>query len=452
MKTLIVDDEHFVRKGLILTVPWKEYGFDIVGEAENGQKALEQLSAQPIDVLITDLTMPKMSGFELMKEVQQQYPHIWIVVLTCHQDFGYVVDAMHAGAIDYLVKTQIEEGKMEEALARIEKRISDGTRHRQLAVVQKASCPELILVPTRANGRPDAIPWPVSPTIIPIEQGCFRIADYGFYDVKPLHKFWEDEQLYESWIPVVCESAPEKDFMTTKEWVAQVKESVFYRFRRDLPSPVRFQPVVNRSLKGTEQLEKIDRLFHSLHWIFDTGLFQTWIQLVEETEPNSTYVSDKVGKFLKALSAINGAPGGLDENKSVMEQRNWHELLQSLIELRLYLQQRNFPEETAIGIYKAILLIHDELSENLNQENVAQRVALSRSYFGQCFRPIAGMSFHELLTEMRIRKAEELLVATNDYIYSVAEQSGFQDEKYFSKVFKQHRYLLPKEYREKYRK
>jgi Response regulator containing CheY-like receiver domain and AraC-type DNA-binding domain len=452
MKTLIVDDEHFVRKGLILTVPWKEYGFDIVGEAENGQKALEQLASQSIDVLITDLTMPKMSGFELMKEVQNQYPHIWIVVLTCHQDFGYVVDAMHAGAIDYLVKTQIEEGKMEEALARIGKRISDETRQRQQAVVQKTPSPELILIPAGACVKPDMIPWPASPTIIPIEQGCFRIADHGLHDIKPLHKFWEDEQLYESWIPVVCDSAPEKDFMTTKEWVVQVKESVFYRYRSDLPSPVRFLSVINRSTKGIEQYEKVDRLFHSLHWIFDTGLFQTWVQLVEEAEPSSVSVREKIGKFLKALSAIKGAPDSLVKNKPITEQWNWHELLQSLTELRLYLQQRNFPEETAIGIYKAILLIHDELSENLNQENVAQRVALSRSYFGQCFRPIVGMSFHELLTEMRIRKAEELLVTTNDYIYSVAEQSGFQDEKYFSKVFKQHRNLLPKEYREKFRK
>ncbi|WP_127491476.1 response regulator [Paenibacillus glycanilyticus] len=452
MKTLIVDDEHFVRKGLILTVPWKEYGFDIVGEAENGQKALEQLAAQPIEVLITDLTMPKMSGFELMKEVQQQYPHIWIVVLTCHQDFGYVVDAMHAGAIDYLVKTQIEEGKMEEALARIEKRISDGTRHRQQAVVHKSSCPELIVVPARAHAKLDMVPWPASPTIMPIEQGCFRIADYGIYDVKPLHKFWEEEQLYESWIPVVYETAPEKEFMSTKDWVAQVKESVFYRFRRDLPSPLRFIPAVSRPAKGMEPLEKIDRMFHSMHWIFDMGLYQTWIQLVEEAEPNSSYMSDVVGKFLKALSVIQGSPTELVENRSMLKQWDWHELLQSLTELRLFLQQRNFPEETAIGIYKAILLIHDELSENLNQENVAQRVALSRSYFGQCFRPIVGMSFHELLTEMRIRKAEELLVTSNEYIYSVAEQSGFQDEKYFSKVFKQHRNLLPKEYREKYRK
>ncbi|WP_337101099.1 response regulator transcription factor [Paenibacillus sp. YIM B09110] len=460
MRTLIVDDEHFVRKGLILTVPWMEHGFEIVGEAENGIKALKQLESQPIDVLITDLTMPQMSGFELMKEVQQRYPDIWIVVLTCHQDFQFAIEAMQYGAIDYLVKTQIEEGKMEEALDRIEKRINEASKRRLQPIIEEKEqhILELVLVPAAANKHPEQLRWSSSlkPVCIPMDQGCFRLTEHGLSTWQQLHKVWESERYYEDWIPVVCESNDAKGSYPSKEWIMPIKEQVFYAYRADHPSPVIWHTVnasaTSKASKEKEQaaMDKIGRMFHSLHWIYDAGLFHTWTQLVEESRPSSALVSRMVVQFLKAMSNMKAAPQWIRVHPHARSEEAtcWHELLSALTELRAYLQQREFPEETSIGIYKAILLIENELSENLNQENVAQRVALSRSYFGQCFRPIVGMSFHELLTEVRIRKAEELLIGTNDYIYSVAEQAGFQDEKYFSKVFKQHRQMLPKEYRE----
>lgn len=64
-----------------------------------------------------------MSGLELMKELQIVAPAIKVVVVTCHQDFDYIQDALRLGAIDYIVKTQLEDQNLDEVLARIAKRV-----------------------------------------------------------------------------------------------------------------------------------------------------------------------------------------------------------------------------------------------------------------------------------------------------------------------------------------
>lgn len=124
MNVLIVDDEKLVRKGIIYTLPWEKHGFQIVGEAANGQQALEFIEKGNVDIAFIDLSMPVMTGMELMEIIAKRHPEISMVVLTCHQDFTYIQEALRYGAIDYIVKTQLDEVSMEQALSRIGNTIS----------------------------------------------------------------------------------------------------------------------------------------------------------------------------------------------------------------------------------------------------------------------------------------------------------------------------------------
>ncbi len=128
IRALIVDDESLVRKGLRLTVPWEDYGIEIVGEAGTGEKALEFIGGKPVDLLLADITMPGMSGLELTKLLRQKYPGIKVVILTCHQDFDYIQEALRLGAIDYIVKTQLEDMDLNAAMERICKAVRESAR------------------------------------------------------------------------------------------------------------------------------------------------------------------------------------------------------------------------------------------------------------------------------------------------------------------------------------
>lgn len=451
MRTLIVDDEHFVRKGLILTVPWEQFGFEVVGEAENGQKALQIMSTENIEVLFTDLTMPKMSGFELMREVRKFYPDTSIVVLTCHQEFQYAIEAMQCGAIDYLVKTQIEEGKMEEALTRIEMRIKEGASNKG----REATPPwELILVQIVPERHPRHISWGSEPGFIPIRERWFHVIDHGLIVWQEVHKLWEKQGLYQTWIPVIFDATHLRSSFRVNEWTDSIKEEIFYHYQALHPSPIHFTP---RSLDHEDasqvkasEMDNICRTFAAMQWIYDTNLFHTWLKMVEEHRPISQTIQEITDLFFEAISYLKRMREFFVHAGNHREL-NWHDLCSLLTKLRPLLQYSGFSEEVTLGIYKALLFMQRELSSDLNQEKVAQSVALSRSYFGQCFRPIVGLSFHELLTEMRIRRAEALLIESNEFIYVIAEKAGFQDEKYFSKVFKQRLGILPKEYRERSR-
>ena len=108
IRVLIVDDDKLARKGLISIMPWQKWGMAVVGEAPNGLKALEFLAQEPVDLMFVDLSMPVMSGIELMRQAKPLYPALQFVVLTFHEDFGYVQTCIRLGALDYISKLKLE--------------------------------------------------------------------------------------------------------------------------------------------------------------------------------------------------------------------------------------------------------------------------------------------------------------------------------------------------------
>lgn len=107
IKVLLVEDEILVRVGIKSIVDWEEHGYTVIGEASNGAEALEKIQDNVPDLVMTDLVMGTMNGFELIKVLRQDYPAIRIIVLSCHNDFQNVKEAMRLGASDYLFKLTI---------------------------------------------------------------------------------------------------------------------------------------------------------------------------------------------------------------------------------------------------------------------------------------------------------------------------------------------------------
>ena len=100
-KLLIVDDEKHIREGLKRALESDGYDVEL---ACDGQEALEKLEEGDIDLIITDLKMPKVSGEELMKITLEKYPYIPVIILTGHGTIENAVEAMKNGAYDFLTK------------------------------------------------------------------------------------------------------------------------------------------------------------------------------------------------------------------------------------------------------------------------------------------------------------------------------------------------------------
>lgn len=103
MRVVIADDHHIVRKGLVFFLQTQP-DVDIVGEASNGQEALEVVRKTQPDIVLMDLSMPVMNGIEATKQMTLEMPDTRIVILTSYADKDYVIPAIQAGAKAYQLK------------------------------------------------------------------------------------------------------------------------------------------------------------------------------------------------------------------------------------------------------------------------------------------------------------------------------------------------------------
>jgi two-component system response regulator PilR (NtrC family) len=98
---LIVDDEEMMRNLLSRILSREGYK---IRSAEDGVAALEVLEAEKINIIISDMKMPRMNGFELLKNVKKKYPDIGVIIMTAYGDTYTVKDALLLGADEYITK------------------------------------------------------------------------------------------------------------------------------------------------------------------------------------------------------------------------------------------------------------------------------------------------------------------------------------------------------------
>ena len=103
IKVLIADDHRVVREGLAAILKTKE-NIVVVGEAQDGHEAVEKASSLMPDVILMDVSMPRMNGVEATRQIKREFPHVGIIALTMYDEQQYIFDLVRAGATGYLLK------------------------------------------------------------------------------------------------------------------------------------------------------------------------------------------------------------------------------------------------------------------------------------------------------------------------------------------------------------
>lgn len=118
-RVYIVEDHPIMRQSLRAFIRRQE-GFELCGEAESAEAALEEIDHTQPDLMLIDLALPGMSGLELLEQIRQRYPALLCMILSGHGERSHVDHAMMAGARGYIVKGDTDE------LAQAMRQVSQG--------------------------------------------------------------------------------------------------------------------------------------------------------------------------------------------------------------------------------------------------------------------------------------------------------------------------------------
>ncbi len=461
IKVLIVDDDNLVRRGLISLMPWVEFDMKVVGEARNGEKALEFLASNEVDLMLTDIAMPVMSGMELMKKVRSQYPNIFIVVLTLHQDFEYIQEALRLGAIDYIAKVQLEKESFEEVILRIQNRIMEEQKRNyaelgdsEAEVIANPRGYGLISTAYSINGDQLHVTEIVKP--IELDLDLWLWLPGGEQEDQEVIAYLSSIVMNKDELSIVkLEGIKGYKRQSVYRWLREYKRNqFFYDYHPNKKSyEIAIEALGTPPPADEERLTRLKDKWKSLEWFHDVSVFEYLVRELKllQLTPHRLiqFLNGLVHAWNRIYTSVTSEQIELPDSSD-----GWYQVERWLYDIREriigVIGKSQHSEEVQNCILRSIQIMHEELSEQVYASDVASRVNMSRSYFSQCFKELVGMTFNDYLRHIRIEKAKEYLKQTQKTIQWISENTGYSDVKYFSRVFREKTGMLPSECRQSY--
>ncbi|MBY9081749.1 response regulator [Paenibacillus sp. HN-1] len=459
LKAVVVDDERLVRKGFISLIDWASFGVVITGEAGDGASALALLREQDIDLLFVDITMPGMSGFELIRQIRQLYPGIRCVVLSCHHEFDFVQEALRLGAVDYIVKTLLEVGNADETIRRLVERIRWEDSSRELLVRGE-------------NGRfpADSALLYLPVTGAGVEEELFRISVVRSHRLIPMKGVWlsplpqrmSEEELRQElnqelggrWRTAIITGVKDRPYAELEEALLHnARRTLFYCAMADDPASLSLddlgKPDAEGDARNVEEFLKDARL---LKWTVDRRDWELFMARVGRLHLPAGDIASFAQGLAADWSGILLTPeeheGLANEAAGCLSWCQWKSWLRRFADhVQRRMLELGFSREVLLCLIKATQYMRSRAGDKINQNQVAAYVNMSRGYFSQCFARFAGESFGEKLRGMRLELAKSLLLETDDPVSEIACKSGFEDDRYFSRFFRERVGKLPSQYR-----
>lgn len=462
IKVMIVEDDKLTRRGIISSVPWYQYQMQIVFETGNGISALEYMKKNPVDLLITDIAMPIMSGMELLKEAKKQYPAIQVVILTMYQDFEYIQEALRFGALDYIGKHQLEQEEISDVIERIGIRFKEKRRGKAASgeFSRDGACYAVVTL-EKGAGKTD--PLFMEHNLTPYTVGSHSTLYY----LPAGHAFLTDRRKEEAFDQLLAASQSDNTMIiklpdaykfgdgTLLEVLPVESADYFYVFHTGYYEIPVSKLIEEKKAANYENYTDCKQALLSLGWIHDSNRFMNIMNTLRE---NRIPYSKLIRLLSQVETEIHKRYNFLDNLDSVCipddflcfdHAQEWLSRISAGI--CHIVDSQAYSPYVIECLGNAVRIIQNEYDSQLISDDMARRVHLSRSYFCQCFKKIMKMSFNHYVRNVRIDKAKDLLVNSNCSIQKIGERTGYADEKYFSRIFRSSTGMLPSTYRSRYK-
>jgi len=390
---LIADDEPKIRRGLTQLLAAHDQEFTVVGEAEDGERALELISSCHPDLLLVDIRMPFVDGLELIGRLvaAEGDSDLRVVVISGHDEFGYARQALGLGVFDFLLKPVEEDvllGTLRRAaadLARARAKDTQQARARDLA----------------AKNRPVLI------------EGFFREALAG--GLSPAD--WDETA---SFLGLRFTGTPQLALIATGETPGPAG--------RPLWAGLALRRVAEEAFTGFPNL--------LLSWD-DPGTLAVLAE--EDREEEWTRALDQLE--LRAREVL-----GLIVSVDRVPVPGFPSTLASIWEELVADRRDQSPHGTLATL--ALNVLERRFREvELSLDDLATELQVSPGHLSRVLKQATGVPFVEALARVRVRKATILLGDPSVKMYEVAERVGYASQHYFSRAFRRVLGVAPTDYR-----
>lgn len=493
-KLLVVDDEAWFREGLVKLIGSNPLGWDVIGEAADGEEAMEAVELYQPDMVITDINMPVMDGLALTEWLSHAHPDIMVILLTGYRDFEYAQRALRYGAVEFLLKPfALDEAyrvfnKTHEQFRLKELAKRTGERERQTELFRAA----ISGLPCDRESREQ---WErrwarTSFCILQIDSYQAPGKNYTANDINLLHyaaanilqELLQQHQTEGIHLPLNKEefaflleagSGEEQFRMAVQEalktyiglqasWVhiGTVGRFVDIQSQYERIQGRRESSAVDAAADTQQLKEQLTALLVASDLSAAKALLLEYIDQAGQLElqPCKMGVYTLVTVFssillsdFKHLRAAFGNetlhPSPILDMKTVAQLTNWAKDKCSEF---LNVFARWLEERQNNVVYQAKQYIEEQYREVCSLQAVAAYVHVTPNYLSNLFKKETGISFTTYVNQLRIDKAKALLEGTKMRMTEIAEEVGFDTSSYLTVVFKQITGQSPREFRKQF--
>lgn len=509
LKVLLVDDEVFVRKGLLELIPWEQLNYTIAGEAENGREALQLMERLQPDLVITDIRMPIVDGLDLIRNVKER--NEWdpaFIIISGYHDFKYAQQAIRYGVHDYILKP-VDEEEMVATLRKLAHALSakpmtlltqeDYTNHHILETLVQEEDAEraeryaaalglegasgllyvLIHIHAATSGKQIGMKQmqetlqSIGYTAVPVmeqhpgELGILLRLDwlnqYGGHPMQALERL-RDELSRRLGQPVSLYAGEGVDcpaklrhsysgaMEAAKHKYAENRGVILFEQIKDKPLYVfdMSQELCNELIMHVEEGNREEYRAAAL------SMFRLFQEQRFAPQAVASSLSRCITGINSAVMEMGGGDGQLRCLKDLAERDhlNWNlRLLQehflgAIEEADVCIAQLR-KEQMKGDIHRIKKYIDAHYCDNISLKGIAAKFYMNAVYLGRLFRKSYGMYFNEYVLALRVQEAKKLLRQTDLRMYEIAARVGFQNADYFVTQFEKLEQLTPTEYRNK---
>ena len=469
---LIAEDEKLIRKGLEAMVRRAPVPVEEILLAKDGEEALEILRRQAVDVLITDIRMPRMDGIALTEQAAALPNPPLVLVVSGYDDFNYAVSMLRQGVHDYLLKP-VERQRLFEALEKLEEKLKERQEKEQAASSQYLHAIRLIMLDQEENGEAyqnlvaryeadfikeeylaycaGSLREEDGTALRELQKGVLRFPVAGglFLYVSPAEQQKHIEAM------LAMPAGRSRQHRGLSQLRAGYQEALLgWRrsfFTGDLEGEAEIGNRTPLTVNGRKLLSMV-----SLSWDKEIiKLLGEQAELVAQGEGAPDEFARICSEFIMELCSTYENLIEPDDDPARFAQlwdfRNVEIYLKELGEwlgrfcVQLAMKFSDYDNKQKIR--QAVQYIQAHFTEQLNMTIVSNYVSMNYSLFSLLFKQYTGTNFVSYLQELRIKETRRLLETTDWKVNEIGRKVGFSDEKHFLKIFKAATGFSPTEYR-----